>query len=39
MSREAASRTPGNSRLLMWLVLVAAGLFFGSILFIVSRVH
>jgi hypothetical protein len=39
MSREAANRTPDNGRVLMWLVLVAAGLFFGSILFIVSRVH
>jgi hypothetical protein len=39
MSREAAGRRAGNGRVLMWLVLVAAGLFFGSILFIVSRVH
>jgi hypothetical protein len=39
MSREAFGRTLANSRVLMWLVLVAAGLFFGSILFIASRVH
>jgi hypothetical protein len=39
MSREALGRNLANGRVLMWLVLVAAGLFFGSILFIVSRVH
>ena len=39
MSREAFGRNLANSRVLMWLVLVAAGLFFGSILFIASRVH
>jgi len=39
MNREAARRTLANGRVLMWLILLAAGLFFGSILFIVSRVH
>jgi hypothetical protein len=28
-----------NRRTLLWLVLIIAGLFFGSILFILSRAH
>ncbi len=39
MKREAVGAALANGRVLMWLVLVAAALFFGSILFIASRVH
>jgi hypothetical protein len=36
MSRETAGK-PQNWRMLLLLVLIMAGLFFGSILFILSR--
>jgi hypothetical protein len=39
MRRSAVGQILENSRLLLLLVLVAAALFFGSILFIASRVH
>jgi hypothetical protein len=39
MKRQAFGQTIQNSRILMWLVLVAAALFFGSLLFIASRVR
>jgi len=39
MRREILNLRLANGRVLMWLVLVAAGLFFGSLLFIASRVH
>jgi len=37
MSRETPGRAP-NWRMLLLLLLIMAGLFFGSILFILSRV-
>jgi len=36
---SAVNRTDANWRVLLILVLVGASLFFGSILFILSRVH
>jgi hypothetical protein len=36
---SAAARLDSNKRVLVLLVVIAAALFFGSILFIVSRAH
>jgi hypothetical protein len=36
---RAALRLDSNRRVLLALVLIAAALFFGSILFIISRAH
>jgi hypothetical protein len=37
--RGTVARVRENGRLLLFLVLVAGALFFGSILFIISRAH
>jgi len=37
--RSTVQRVRDNGRLLLWLVLVAGALFFGSVLFIISRAH
>ncbi len=39
MKGGTVGRMLENRRLLLWLILVAGALFFGSILFILSRAH